>query len=62
MDAKEFFGDWSKVIDFGILDNTLNTLGRIMSTKEIGPAHTDLFKAFLCCPYNSLKVIILGQD
>lgn len=62
MDAKEFFGDWSKVIDFGILDNTLNALGRIMSTKEIGPAHTDLFKAFLCCPYNSLRVIVLAQD
>jgi len=62
MDAKEFFGDWSEVIDFDVLDVTLNTLGQIMSTKEIGPAHTDLFKTFLCCPYNSLKVIVLAQD
>lgn len=62
MDAREFFGEWSEVIDFNILDGILNTLGTIIQSKEIAPAPEDLFKVFGCCPYSKLKAVFLGLD
>ena len=62
MDAKEFFGDWCEVIDFNILNPILYTLSSIMQTKEICPAPENLFKAFGCCPYQKLKLVIVGLD
>lgn len=62
MEEREFFGDWCEVIDFDILNKILNTLGVIIQKKEIGPAPEDLFKAFGCCPYSELQVVMLGQD
>lgn len=62
MDAKEFFGEWSEVIDFSILDKILNTLGYIIQTKEICPAPENLFRVFECCKLSDLKVVAVALD
>ena len=38
------------------------TVVREYRTKEIFPASKDIFKAYDLCPYQKLKVVILGQD
>ena len=60
MTIQEYFGDWSKVVD-------LTEAGRIMkklsaSNYIICPKLNDVFKAFLKCPLNHLRVVILGMD
>lgn len=62
MTAKEFFGDWSEVIPFDELNDTLNMLGKTMQKHEIVPPKDDIFKAFLRCPYDKLNVVFLGQS
>ena len=59
---KDFFGDWSKVIDESILMTTLCRISPKYDLDIIVPTKKDIFKAFTCCPYNELKVVVLGQD
>lgn len=60
MTIEEYFGDWSKVID---IKNAESILRRIANSKEIiCPKPKDVYKAFKCCPFNKLRVVILGQD
>lgn len=60
MTLKEYFGDWVRVIDINELQKITNIIGAI--TKPICPSIPNVFKAFELCPYNDLKVVLLGQD
>ena len=62
MTIEEYFGDWMKVIDRESLNSTLNKLNLEYKRKPICPTADKVFKAFELCPYNDLKVVMLGQD
>lgn len=62
MKYNQYFGDWVKVINKGILDSTINIINREYSSKTIEPKYTNVFKAFTLCSLNNLKIVFLGQD
>lgn len=62
MTLEEYFGRWMRVIDRKELDSVLNKLALEYRRKPVCPAQSNLFKAFEVCPYDSLKVVMLGQD
>ena len=57
MTIEEYFGDWSKVIDLTEADRVLRNL-----PSRICPQRKDVFKAFRLCPFNELRVCIIGMD
>lgn len=59
---KNFFGEWEKVINFSLLQETLRVIESKGKINFLCPKKQDVFKAFKLCPYNDLKVIIIGQD
>lgn len=62
MTAEEYFGGYWKCIDKQELGKIMKQLKVLYSTKLVCPHLQDVFKAFALCPYNELKVIMLGQD
>lgn len=58
MTAKEYFGDWCKVVDV----NEAERVVEILKKQPICPRLKDLFKAFKLCPFKSLRVVIIGKD
>lgn len=62
MTLEEYFGRWMRVIDKRSLEEVLNKLGPEYKRKSIFPAQNKVFKAFEVCPYDDLKVVMLGQD
>ncbi|MCF0230145.1 MAG: hypothetical protein HUJ76_10715, partial [Parasporobacterium sp.] len=60
MSKQDYFGDWMKVIPEKELDAVMIKVARVRN--DICPNFRDIFKAFKECPYNKLKLIILGQD
>ena len=62
MTLEEYFGRWMKVIDKRELESVLSKLGPEYKRKPICPAQNSVFKAFEVCPYDKLKVVMLGQD
>jgi uracil-DNA glycosylase len=60
MTIREYFGDWSKVVDLSEADRILKKL--TSSGVSICPSAKDVFKAFRLCPLDSLRVLILSQD
>lgn len=62
MTLEEYFGRWMRVIDKGELESVLGKLGPEYKRKPICPAQSNVFKAFEVCPYDKLKVVMLGQD
>lgn len=62
MVLEEYFGKWMKVIDKKILINTLNKLAIEYQRKSICPVQNKVFRAFRLCPYEDLKIVMLGQD
>lgn len=61
MTPQEYFGDWSKVINFNELNIVLKKLEAI-NPEILCPQPHDVFRAFKLCPYKELKVVFLGQD
>lgn len=61
MSLEEYFGGWLKVIDRRELDKVL---GQINSIKRelLCPSYQDIFKAFHLCPYETLKIMMIGYD
>ncbi len=51
-----------RVIDKRELESVLSKLGPEYKRKPICPAQSNVFKAFEVCPYDKLKVVMLGQD
>ena len=62
MTLEEYFGGWMRVIDKRELESVLSKLGPEYKRKPICPAQNSVFKAFEVCPYDKLKVVMLGQD
>lgn len=62
MTLEEYFGRWMRVIDKGELESVLSKLEPEYKRKPICPAQSNVFKAFEVCPYDELKVVMLGQD
>ena len=60
MTIEEYFGDWIKVIDLQEVKKIISRLSA--SSSSLCPQLKDVFKAFHLCPYNSLRLIIIGQD
>lgn len=60
MTIQEYFQDWSKVVDLPEADRILRKLSA--SNTTICPQIKDIFRAFLLCPFYSLRVCIIGQD
>lgn len=60
MTIEEYFGEWCRVVDTKEADKVLKKL--LASKEAICPAPRNVFKAFELCPYNELKLVILGQD
>ena len=50
---------WKSLFD----NSTLNSIYlKIKNEKYLSPNIQDVFKAFYLCPYNDLKVVMIGQD
>lgn len=62
MTLEEYFGRWIRVIDKRELESVLSKLGPEYRRKPICPTQSNVFKAFEVCPYDKLKVVMLGQD
>lgn len=62
MTLEEYFGRWMRVIDKRELESVLSKLGPEYKRKPICPAQSNVFKVFEVCPYDKLKVVMLGQD
>ena len=60
MTIREYFGDWSKVVDLNEADRILKKL--TSSGIPICPSAKDVFKAFRLCSLNSLRVCVIGMD
>ena len=61
MIPEEYFGDWSKVINFKELDTVLKKIGTI-DPESLCPKPSKVFRAFKLCPYKDLRVVFVGQD
>lgn len=61
MTAEEYFGKWLKVIDKAEMSKVLKYINSIRKDR-LCPDYSDIFKAFNLCPYDSCKVIFIGQD
>lgn len=60
MTIDEYFGKWTTVIPVAEVQNTVRSLNR--THKSVCPLLKDVFKAFKICPYDNLKVVVIGQD
>lgn len=59
---KDYFEDWSKVINFEELIPIVKKLsGMYNSSIKVTPSQNDVFKAFKSCKYKDLKVVMIGQ-
>lgn len=58
--------DWKTILETELQQNYFKVLSEIISTayarKTIYPPANLLFRAFELCPFESLKVVIIGQD
>lgn len=62
MTYEEYFGDWTKVIDYNELTKVLKKVNIEYNTKSVIPRYENIFKAFTLCSLHDTKVVMLGQD
>lgn len=62
MTYEEYFGDWTKVIDYNELTKVLKKVNIEYDTKSIMPKYEDIFKAFTLCSLHDTKIVMLGFD
>jgi len=60
MPIAEYFGDWGRVLDLREAERVTKRL--LQDRRPVCPNMRDLFRAFRLCDYNSLRVVIMGQD
>lgn len=53
---------WRNIISAIVTTNMEKNLDPIINSKDILPEKENIFRAFDFCPYDNLKVVILGQD
>ena len=61
MTENEYFCNWSRVIDFNLLHKALAEIKKL-NIKDLCPNYKDIFKSFMLCEYENLKVVVVGQD
>lgn len=61
MTYKEYFGDWTKVLDKSETIKIMKWL-KTIDTTTLCPAPKNIFKAFKLCPYNDCRCVWIGQD
>lgn len=61
MTIDEYFEDWVRVLD---KEEIMKVVGWLKATnpKTLCPSLSNIFKAFKLCPFNSCKVVMVGQD
>lgn len=61
MTIDEYFGNWMRVLDRA---ETMKIMGwlKTVNPDTLCPTLPNIFKAFKLCPYNKLKLVILGLD
>nr|DAH00782.1 MAG TPA: hypothetical protein [Crassvirales sp.] len=57
----EYFGKWLRVIDIDSMYKALSSLDK-SQIEFLCPKYPDIFRAFKLCPYEDLKVVMIGQD
>lgn len=62
MTLDEYFGDWMKVIDRTELESVMSKVRLEYKRRLLGPAQSDVFRAFKLCSLKDLKIVMLGQD
>lgn len=62
MTYEEYFGDWTKVIDYNELTKVLRKVNIEYNTKSIMPRYEDIFKAFTLCSLHDTKIVMVGLD
>ena len=60
MTLDEYFGGWIRMIDIKELNKVTSIVGNMKV--PICPNISDVFKAFRLCPYEDLKIVMIGQD
>ena len=60
--TQTYFKEWSRIIDSEELYKILYKLEPLYEKYTILPSKDKVFKAFTLCPYNELKVVMLGYD
>lgn len=60
MTAEEYFGNWNAVVPVSHAEGITKALNKTI--KPFCPVLKDVFKAFKVCPYDNLKVVVIGQD
>ena len=60
MTIREYFGDWSSIVDLKEADRIIKKLSA--SSNTVCPQIKDIFKAFSLCSSSNLRVVIVGQD
>lgn len=58
MTREEYFKRWEHIIPFDIVETILKKLDR----NNVCPEYGSIFKAFHVCPYDDLKIVVVGQD
>ena len=58
MSVDDYFGNWIKCID----KNLLFSIIKQINVKTVTPNPKEWFRSFELCDYNSLKIVMLGQD
>lgn len=67
MNLKEQFGDWYPLLEDYLNSKEFGDIGRFINDRiktfnnKVYPNKIDIFKAFRECPYDKLKVIMLGN-
>lgn len=64
MTINEYFGDWAKAVDLNEVDRLMKKLISMKKDMHLTlcPLPKDTFKCFHLCPFNDLRVVILGYD
>ena len=60
MSIRDYFGDWSKVLDLKEADRIIRKLSA--SSYTVCPQVKDIFRAFRLCPLHNLQVVLLAYD
>lgn len=67
LDLKDALGTWYPVLSHLFMTDEFKQIGMFLAQEEaykhdIQPRIENIFRAFKMCPYEKLKVIIIGQD
>ena len=57
-----YFENWVRVINKSKLEKDMKNACKKTPVKNICPAYKNIFRAFSVCPYEELKIVMIGQD